>query len=213
MKVGITGGIGSGKTYVCRLLQQRGYPVYLCDEHAKRLMQEDMGIRTQLKRLIGDGAYTSEGLNKPVIAQYLFQDKDNAQRINSIVHPVVMRDMNEWYGRQGSALCFIESAILFEAGLADKVDKTVVVYADEGTRLSRAMQRDGATAESIRKRMAQQMPQTMLADRADYVLRNNDSDDVEEDIQDMIEALSHPSALQEETKGQQLSHKEATTFA
>lgn len=199
MKIGITGGIGSGKTFVCKRLQEKGFPIYLCDDNAKRLMKEDEGIRQQLKALIGDDAYTREGLNKAVIAQYLFRNKENAGRINGIVHPAVMRDMEEWYGRLEGRMCFIESAILFEAGLEKMMDKTVLVYADEETRLRRAMERDGTTEEKVKERMAQQLPVRELVKKVDYVLRNNGEEDMEVEIENMIEAITKPSY-----KGQKL---------
>ena len=192
MKIGITGGIGSGKTYICKLLQEKGFPIYLCDDNAKRLMQENEEIRRQLTSLIGD-AYTPEGLNKSAIAQYLFQSKNNAQKINLIVHPIVIQDMTEWCGRQSADLCFIESAILYETGLEQMMDKTVLVYADEETRLLRAIKRDGTTEEKIKERMAQQMLSEEQLRRADYVIHNNSNNqDIEAEIQKMITALSPP---------------------
>ena len=189
MKIGITGGIGSGKSYVCRQLLDKGYPVYSCDDEAKRLMQESQEIRQQLTELIGNQAYTEGKLNRTAIAQYLFQNKNNAERINHIVHPAVRKDMEEWYKHQRPTLCFVESAILFEAGFDSAVDVTVMVYADDEVRLQRAMKRDNADSGTIQRRMAQQLPQQEVCRRADYTLHNNPTDDIDVEINKMIKNL------------------------
>ncbi len=188
MIVGITGGIGSGKTYICHRLQDMGYPTYLCDDEAKRLMLGDPTIRQQLQQLIGAEAYTPQGLNKPLIASYLFQNKAHAESINAIVHPVVRRDIRRWYSQQTSTLCFVESAILFEAQFDTEMDFTVLVHADEATRLSRAMLRDHADEQAIRSRMAQQTASLALH-RADYLLNNGPQADPTPEIKKMIQYL------------------------
>ena len=189
MKIGITGGIGSGKSYVCKKLIDKGYPVYSCDDEAKRLMQESDEIRKQLTELIGDEAYKGGKLNRTAIAQYLFQNKNNAERINHIVHPAVRTDMEEWYKRQRPTLCFVESAILFESGFDSAVDATVMVFADDDVRLQRAMKRDNTDSENVQRRMAQQLPQQEVCQRADYTLHNNPTDDIDEEINKMINYL------------------------
>lgn len=189
MKIGITGGIGSGKSYVCKKLIDKGYPVYSCDDEAKRLMQESDEIRKQLTELIGDEAYKGGKLNRTAIAQYLFKNKNNAERINHIVHPAVRTDMEEWYKCQRPTLCFVESAILFEAGFDSAVDATVMVFADDGVRLQRAMKRDNTDSENVQRRMVQQLPQQEVCQRADYTLHNNPTDDIDEEINKMINYL------------------------
>ena len=189
MKIGITGGIGSGKSYVCKKLIDKGYPVYSCDDEAKRLMQESDEIRKQLTELIGDEAYKGGKLNRTAIAQYLFKNKNNAERINHIVHPAVRTDMEEWYKRQRPTLCFVESAILFESGFDSAVDATVMVFADDGVRLQRAMKRDNTDLENVQRRMVQQLPQQEVCQRADYTLYNNPTDDIDEEINKMINYL------------------------
>lgn len=190
MKIGITGGIGSGKSYVCRQLREKGYPVYSCDDEAKRLMQEDTDIRSRLTALVGPDAYSEGKLNRTAIAQYLFLNKENAEKINHIVHPTVRLDMEQWYRRQSPTLCFVESAILFEAGFDTAMDATVLVLADDDIRLQRAMQRDNADASSIRNRMAQQLPQQEISRRADYILHNNPDDNIEVEILKLLKTLN-----------------------
>lgn len=189
--LGITGGIGSGKSYVCRLLHGRGIPIYSCDDEAKRLMVENATIRQQLQALIGDDAYTTDGtLNKPVIAQFLFANPDNAALINGIVHPVVRQDFAQWVSHQTSPIAAQECALLFESGFTDTVDKTVLVYAPETLRLQRAMQRDHATAQQIKARMAQQLDEEAKRQRADFCILNDGTADLEEQIEQLLTQIA-----------------------
>lgn len=191
MLVGITGGIGSGKSFVCHKLESIGYPVYKCDDAAKQLMQTDSDLRRQLIALIGTDAYTSTGLNKPVIADFLFRSKENARLVDDIVHPAVFRDMQSWYSRQQSSVCFVESAILFEAGFHTAMDATVFVFADEAVRIQRAVERDKTDAEHIRSRMAQQQSADTTRSLADYTLNNDPTSDIDSELKQLIEYLNN----------------------
>ena len=191
MLVGITGGIGSGKSFVCHKLEAIGYPVYQCDDAAKQLMQTDPDLRRQLIDLIGTEAYTPNGLNKPVIAGFLFHSKENARLVDNIVHPAVFRDMQSWYSRQQSSVCFVESAILFEAGFHTAMDATVFVYADEEVRIQRAIERDHSDAAHIRSRMAQQQSADTTRSLADYTLTNNPTSDIDTELRILIEYLNN----------------------
>ena len=187
MKIGITGGIGSGKTYISQQLAAAGYPIYNCDDEAKRLMHSSPHIRHQLTSLIGSHAYTANGqLNRAAIAEYLFSNEEHAAHINAIVHPAVKADFRAWATRQTAPHCFMESAILFESGFNDTVDKVVLVYADEQTRLHRAIQRDHATEQQIRARMAQQIPTAEAVRRADYVLYNTQTANTAVEMQKLL---------------------------
>ena len=153
MKIGITGGIGSGKSYVCRLLQQRGYEVYDCDSAAKRLIRTSPEIRQELTALIGPDAYLEESgkrkvegeyiLNKKAVAEFLLASEENAHAIDRIVHPAVFRDFIE------SGLQWMESAIIFESGIYRLVDCVIVVTAPEEVRIQRVMRRDGISREKV----------------------------------------------------------------
>lgn len=191
MLVGITGGIGSGKSFVCHKLEAIGYPVYQCDDAAKQLMQTDPDLRRQLIDLIGTEAYTPNELNKPVIAGFLFHSKENARLVDNIVHPAVFRDMQSWYSRQQSSVCFVESAILFEAGFHTAMDATVFVYADEEVRIQRAIERDHSDAAHIRSRMAQQQSADTTRSLADYTLTNNPTSDIDTELRKLIEYLNN----------------------
>lgn len=191
IRIGITGGIGSGKTYVCQLLQQRGIPVYHCDDEAKRLMTESPLIRRRLTRLLGADAYTPSGLNKPLIARYLFADQRHAERINRIVHPVVRQDFLLWTEQQQDApLVVQECALLFESGFQDTVDVTVEVYAPLHLRLQRAVQRDQATPEQIQARMTQQMDEEEKRQRADFCILNDGTTDLDAQLDQLLKQIA-----------------------
>lgn len=194
IRIGITGGIGSGKTYVCQLLQQRGIPVYHCDDEAKRLMTESPLIRRRLTQLLGADAYTPSGLNKPLIARYLFADQRHAERINRIVHPVVRQDFLLWTEQQQDApLVVQECALLFESGFQDTVDVTVEVYAPLHLRLQRAVQRDQAIPEQIQARMAQQMDEEEKRRRADFCVLNDGTADLDAQLTQLLEQIAKHS--------------------
>ena len=198
-RIGITGGIGSGKTYVCQLLKQHGIPVYHCDDEAKRLMVESATIREQLRQLIGNDTYinntellnaqlsaTSCQLNKPLIAAFLFANEDNAAKLNAIVHPVVKEDFLQWAEQQNTPIVVQECALLFESGFQDTVDVTVEVYAPLSMRLERATKRDHATPEQIEARMAQQMNEEEKRLRADFCILNDGTTDLEKQIEHLL---------------------------
>lgn len=196
VKIGITGGIGSGKSYVSRLLTEHyGIPVYNTDSEAKRLMLSDEGIRRRLTALLGKEVYKSDGtLNKPLLANYLFADSCHAGQINAIVHPQVKADFLKWADRQtGCEIVALESAILFESGFDNIVDKVVMVYAPVELRIHRVMLRDGTTEEKIRQRIVAQMDDKAKQDRSDFIIFNDGSrplnlqlDDLQETLEKMI---------------------------
>lgn len=175
MKIGITGGIGSGKSYVARMLTQHfGIPVYDCDSRAKSLMTTSLAIRRQLTALVGADAYQQDGqLNRQLLSHYLFSDSLHASRVNAIVHPAVKSDFLAWASRQTAPHVAMESAILLEAGFDDVVDRILSVEAPVELRLQRAMQRDGATGEQVRHRMALQLADDERRDKAHAVILND----------------------------------------
>lgn len=191
IRIGITGGIGSGKTYVCQLLQQRGIPVYHCDDEAKQLMTRSPLIRERLTQILGTEAYIGQELNKPLIAAYIFADERHAAKVNAIVHPVVKQDFLQWAERQTAPIVAQECALLFETGFQDTVDITVEVYTPLSLRLQRATQRDHATPEQIQARMAQQMNEEEKRQRADICIFNDGSADLEEQIEHMLKQLNN----------------------
>ena len=173
----ITGGIGSGKSYVCNLLKQQGIEIYDCDSAAKRLMHSSDEIRQRLTALIGLDAYVDGRLNKAVVAQFLLASEENKQAINDIVHPAVMKDFYD------SGIQWMECAILYEAHLEQYADKVVAVVAPEKLRIERIMKRDGITHEKAREWIEKQIPQEPVAERADMVVVNDGATPLEEQIE------------------------------
>lgn len=168
IRVGITGGIGSGKSYVARMLAiEYGIPVYDCDSRAKRLMADSGTIRSSLAALLG------EGYTKQDIAAYLFASAGNAARINAIVHPEVKADFLRWAAAQQQEVVAIESAILIESGFTDVVDCVVVVTAPKELRVQRTMQRDACLRTEVERRMAAQMPDEERLRHAHHVVVND----------------------------------------
>jgi len=194
MKVGVTGGIGSGKSYVCALLGEKGYPVYQCDEQAKRLMVEDSVLVGGLKDLIGENAYLEDGsLNKKAVAAFLFSEADNARRVNELVHPRVKDDFLHWVTQQTAAVVFMESAILFESGFDALVDTTMMVYAPLDVRIRRVMQRDSISEESAMKRVEAQMDDQEKLLKSDLLVINDGVSDLESQVNDALAFLTNPS--------------------
>ncbi len=158
IRLGITGGIGSGKSYVAQMLQARwDVPVYDCDSEAKRLTAESDDIRTALTQLVGDHLWQQGQMQKPVLAAYLFASPEHAVQVNAIIHPAVRRDFLCWADAHNrSPVVAIESAILCESGFHTLVDSILLVDAPLEVRLQRAMLRDGASRRQVMARMARQ---------------------------------------------------------
>ncbi len=181
MKIGITGGIGSGKSYVCRRLETRGISVYDCDSAAKRLILTSPEIRKGLTALIGPEAYLSDGkLNKKAVTQFLLSSEDNAKAIDAIVHPAVFRDFEQ------SGLQWMESAILFESGAYKLVDRSVVVSCPDEIRIERVMQRDGISREKVLEWMNRQLPQEEVRRRADFEIINDGVADIDKQLNKIL---------------------------
>ncbi len=184
-KVGITGGIGSGKSTLCRLFQARGVAVYDTDAAAKRLMVEQPALREAIQAHFGAASYCEGTLNRPYLAQRVFADPEQRALLNSLVHPAVIADFEQWAEEQAGEYVILESAILFEAGLDKQVDRTVAVLAPERLRIERTMQRDGASEEQVRSRMAAQADDDTLRARADISVVNIFEEELESIVQEL----------------------------
>ena len=189
MKVGVTGGIGSGKSTVCRLFAQKGIAVYDSDAAAKRLMQEDGALRRQLAGRFGEGTFRDGQLDRAYLAGIVFADPQALADLNALVHPVVMRDFDAWAARQEGSYVILESAILFEAGLEGSVDKT----APRELRIERTCRRDGCGADQVVRRIAAQLDDDALSARADYVVVNIFEEDLESAVVKLDRIFSHGS--------------------
>ena len=196
-KVGLTGGIGSGKSKVAELLSNRGVAVYDSDSRAKALMANDEVLRAELVEAFGAECYTDVGLNRAWLAERVFNNEEELCRLNAIVHPAVMRDFAAWAEIQEGDYVIMESAILLEAGLESHVDVVVAVMAPKELRLQRAMQRDGASEAQIEERMRNQMSDDERTERAKYAIVNIDLEELEEDVEQLHRRLCYDSKPRE----------------
>jgi len=186
MKIGITGGIGSGKTYVSNYLKRQGFPVYNCDDRAKIIMKDDENVKAEIIKLIGENAYLEDGnLNKPVIREFLYASKENQEKIGALVHPQVKDDFLMWCNFQDSEVMFMESAILYESGLADVVDKVIYVFASDEVRMHRIIHRDKITRNEAYDRIRAQMPEAVKLKLADYCIINNGTNNIHKQLQNI----------------------------
>lgn len=192
-KVGITGGIGSGKSTVCRMLAERGVALYDADSRAKALMSTSEALRKALIENFGAETFNAEGLNRAYLAGKVFNDAQQLSLLNSIVHPAVIADFEAWAEAQEGNYVVFESAILFEAGLEDRVDVAVAVMAPEALRVERVMARDGHTQEQVLARIKNQMSDDERSDRSKYSIVNIDIEDLEEDVEQLHRRLSYDS--------------------
>ena len=195
-KVGITGGIGSGKSTVCRMLAERGVALYDADSRAKELMSTSESLRKALIENFGAETFTAEGLNRQYLAERVFNDAEQLRLLNSLVHPAVIADFEAWAEEQDGHYVVFESAILFEAGLENRVDAVVAVMAPESLRVERVMARDGHTKEQVMARIKSQMSDDERSDRSQYSIVNIDVEDLEEDVEQLHRRLSYDSQHQ-----------------
>lgn len=182
MKYAITGGIGSGKSFVCRMLQDYGIDVYDCDAGAKRLMRSDWTLQRRLTAAVGIEVFPGGVLDKAVLAKFLLSSEDNNRIVNSIVHPAVAEDF------ACSGLSWLESAILFEADFQKYVDRVVCVSAPLEVRVQRIMLRDEISREQAVEWIARQIPQEEKEQRSDYVIVNDGVQPLDEQIERMLRA-------------------------
>ena len=178
--VAITGGIGSGKSYVCHIFSSKGIMVYDCDSAAKRLMHNSEDLKHRLTTLIGPDTYINGNLNKAAVADYMMQSENNIKAVNGIVHPAVAEDflMSEY--------TWMESAILYDCGFDRYADIVIAVVAPIETRILRIMHRDGNSREKALEWIARQMPQDEVARRADHVITNDGTEDLDIQIDKIL---------------------------
>ena len=186
LKVGITGGIGSGKTHICQLFQQLGVPVYNADERAKNLMNNDPTVRQGLVDTFGPEVFNKDGLNRDFLAQVVFKDKVKLKKLNNIVHPAVAQDAQAWHLRHNDKPYTIkEAALLFETGSFKELDKTILVHAKEDERILRVMKRDQVSKEKVLARIKNQFTDLVKMEHADFIINN----DGKREIKKMVEKI------------------------
>jgi dephospho-CoA kinase len=172
-KIGLTGGIGSGKSTVANILLAMGYPVYFSDDRAKYLTDNNETIRAGLITLLGEQIYKNQVLDRKALAAAIFSDNELRQKVNDLIHPIVREDFDQWVAVQTQTLVFNEAAILFETGASERFDAMVLVTAPEELRIQRVLQRDQCTREEVLRRIHNQWSDDRKKELADVVLCND----------------------------------------
>ena len=176
-QLGLTGGIGSGKTLVCSILEKLGVPVYYADSAARRLMNSDAKLRNGIVGIFGAEVYNGAVLNRDLLARKVFGNQEMLEKLNAMVHPAVRKDYSGWVESQKVAPYVVEeAAILFESGADRLMDGSVLVYAPEALRIKRVMKRDGVDEEAVRNRMIHQMDEDKKKKRADHIIYNDEKE-------------------------------------
>nr|WP_288933448.1 dephospho-CoA kinase [uncultured Allomuricauda sp.] len=172
MIVGLTGGIGSGKSTVAKMFVELGIPVYDSDMEAKELMVASSEVKTAITELLGEEAYDNQGLNRPYIADKVFKDPELLEKLNAIVHPAVRKHFLDWVERQESPYVIQETALIFENDAQDKYDYTILVTAPVETRIQRVIDRDNVEGQAVVDRMKNQLDDEQKVDLANFSLKN-----------------------------------------
>lgn len=189
MIVGVTGGIGSGKTYVSSCFELLGIPVYISDNEAKRIMRTDPKTIRSIKKLLGDASYKNDVLDTKYIASQVFNDKDKLSALNAIVHPAVAKDFDDWYTAQKAVFVIKESAILFETQGAKYCDVVLLVSAPKEVKINRVMKRDNCSRQDVIQRMSNQWEDKVKLSLADYTIINIDKVQTKKQVQELYTRL------------------------
>ncbi|MFA6701817.1 MAG: dephospho-CoA kinase [Dysgonamonadaceae bacterium] len=190
IKVGVTGGIGSGKSVVCELLRVYGYPVYDADERAKELNNTSPIIRDKLISHFGKELYPDNKLDKKKLANIIFTNSDNLKTANSIIHPEVAKDFIKWIlERERFEIVFMDAAVLLEAGFNKFLDKVITVYAPYSLRLERASERDKTDKKNIAERAKKQLPEEEKINLSDFVIYNDNTHSLIEQVSTLLNTL------------------------
>ena len=173
--IGLTGGIGSGKTTVAKFIEEMGFPVYFSDDRAKEIVNDDEVLKNKIKELLGEEAYDENGFyNRKYVSGIVFNDDEMRLQLNALIHPAVKIDFENWVGNQHAEFVFKETALLFELKLNESCYKSILVTADDNIRIKRVMDRDGKTYREVEAVMNKQMPEKDKIKIADFVIFNND---------------------------------------
>ncbi|MDB5209124.1 MAG: dephospho-CoA kinase [Flavisolibacter sp.] len=176
LKIGLTGGIGSGKTTIAKIFELLNVPVYYADAASKRLYKIDKELMQKMKQHFGDDIYNKDELDRTKLASLVFNDPQKLELLNSLVHPPTIRDAVEWMNQQTTQYIIKEAALLFESGSNAGLDYVIGVYAPQDIRIKRVMERDNATQEEVLNRMARQMDEETKMKLCDFVITNNEQE-------------------------------------
>ena len=174
LKVGLTGGIGSGKSTVAQIFEVLGIPVYYADFEAKRLMNEDAELRSAITKFFGNDAYANNTLNRKYISSIVFSDPVKLELLNSIVHPATKKDSDKWMDQQTTFYAIHEAALIFEAKVSDRLDHVIGVSSPEALRIKRAMERDNISRGEVLQRMNKQLDEETKMSKCDFLLTNDE---------------------------------------
>jgi dephospho-CoA kinase len=188
-RIGLTGGIGSGKSFIAQIIEHMGYPVYYSDARAKELTKSNPTIKMGLISLFGEEVYEGNKLNAKLIASKIFHNDELRTKVNELIHPIVRADFENWALNQNSALVFNEAAILFETGSYRNFDATVLVCAPTELKIERVMKRENCSREAVLERMNKQWPDEEKLKLADYSILNDDETPVLNQLETVINDL------------------------
>jgi dephospho-CoA kinase len=174
LKVGLTGGIGSGKSTVAAIFEILGIPVYYADKEAKRLMIEDEGLPQSIKKLLGEECYLNGILNREYIASVVFNEPEKLEQLNQLIHPLTVTNSLEWMSKQKTPYAIKEAALIFESSSESHLDVIIGVTSPESLRIKRVMERDGIDEAAVRQRMSRQMREEEKIKRCDFVITNDE---------------------------------------
>lgn len=190
--LGITGGIGSGKTTITNILVLLGIPVYIADIESKRLTDTSPVIKEKLITLFGDKLYKDGRLDKALLASHIFGNQDNLIKVNAIIHPEVKKDFHSWISKNNhEKILVIESAIMFESGFSNFVDKTVTIYSSLEDRVERSVKRDNSSREKVISRINSQMPDEEKVKLSDFVIVNDNKESLIEQVLSLLENIKN----------------------
>ncbi len=175
LKIGLTGGIGSGKTTVSQIFEVLGVPVYYADDAAKKLMNEDEELKQQIIKNFGEESYVNGLLNRTFLAKTVFSNPEKTVLINSLIHPATIADAEKWMNMQSTPYAIKEAALIFEAGAEKKLDLVIGVYAPEELRIKRVMARNNISEEAVRLRIQKQMQEEIKMSLCDTVMINDET--------------------------------------
>jgi dephospho-CoA kinase len=174
LRIGLTGGIGSGKTTVAKVFEVLGIPVYYADDAARKLMNTNEELKATITKKFGKETYRDGELDRKYLASIVFNDKEKLELLNALTHPVTIADAEQWINLQTSPYIIKEAALLFESGAAERLDCVIGVYAPQHIRVKRVMDRDGLPAEEVMKRISRQIDEEMKMKLCDFVITNNE---------------------------------------
>lgn len=190
--LGVTGGIGAGKSTVIKIFKEKGYSVYNSDIRAKKLMEENDSLKQEIINLLGEKAYLNGSLNRSFIAQKIFTDHELLKEQNKLVHAEVKKDFKNWVSVQNGKFCIKETAILFESGSYKDCNYTLVVTAPERLRIERVMERDNIPEDKVKLRIKNQWPQEKLIKLSDFHISNDSSiENLNKQVKSIINILEN----------------------